>query len=107
MSYQALFFDFDGVLVDSVQVKTRAFAKLFHLFDPKIQAKVVVHHRKSGGRARRDKFRYYYAEFLKKPLDNAEMDRLCNAFSSLVIDEVVSSLDSGGREISKKMVQKA
>ena len=29
MRYKALFFDFDGVLADSVKVKTEAFAKLF------------------------------------------------------------------------------
>jgi len=42
--YKALFFDFDGVLADSVEVKTDAFSKLFEKFGPEIQAKVVEHH---------------------------------------------------------------
>ena len=39
--YKALFFDFDGVLADSVEVKTNAFAKLFEKFGSEIQAKVL------------------------------------------------------------------
>ncbi len=71
MKYQAFFFDFDGILADSVEVKTRAFAKLFESYGPEIQARVVEHHRKNGGMTRKDKFRHYYAEFLKSPLDDA------------------------------------
>ena len=96
--YKALFFDFDGVLADSVEVKTRAFAKLFECYGPAIEAKVVDHHRKNGGMTRADKFRHYYQEFLGKPLDEAELQRLCNEFSRLVVDEVVSAPEIPGAE---------
>ena len=90
MQYEAFFFDFDGVLTDSVEVKTRAFARLFEPFGIEILARVVDHHRKNGGMTRKEKFRHYYAEFLKKPLDDTKMERLCNTFSSLVVNEVVA-----------------
>jgi len=96
--YKALFFDFDGVLADSVEVKTRAFAKLFESYDPAIVAKVVEHHRKNGGMTRVDKFHHYYREFLGKPLDGDEMKRLCGDFSRLVVDEVVSAPEIRGAE---------
>lgn len=98
MKYQAFFFDFDGVLADSVEVKTKAFAKLFESYGPDVQAKVVDHHYKNGGMTRRNKFRYYYTEFLKKSLDDMEMERLCRTFSSLVVDEVVSSPEIPGAD---------
>ena len=60
MNYKAYFFDFDGVLADSVEVKTLAFAKLFEEFGAGIQEKVVAHHRNHGGMSRYDKFRHYY-----------------------------------------------
>ncbi|MFC1825671.1 HAD family hydrolase [Thermodesulfobacteriota bacterium] len=91
MFYQAFIFDFDGVLADSVEVKTRAFAKLFERYGPAIVAKVVEHHRNNGGMTRVDKFHHYYREFLGKQLDEAELQRLCNDFSRLVVDEVVSA----------------
>lgn len=98
MPYKAFFFDFDGVLADSVEVKTRAFAKLFESYGSAIEAKVVEHHRNNGGMTRVDKFRYYYREFLGKQLDEAELQRLCNDFSRLVVDEVVSAPEIPGAE---------
>ncbi len=96
--YSAFFFDFDGVLADSVEVKTRAFAKLFESYGLKIQARVVDYHRKNGGMTRRDKFRYYYKEFVNKPLDRYQLEKLCSEFSSLVVDEVVCSPQIPGAE---------
>lgn len=95
---EAFFFDFDGVLADSVEVKTRAFAKLFERYGPAVEAKVVEHHRKNGGMTRVDKFYHYYREFLGKPLDDGELQRLCDEFSSLVVDEVVSVPEIPGAE---------
>jgi len=96
--YQAFFFDFDGVLADSVEVKTRAFAKLFECYGPVVEAKVVEHNRNNGGMTRVDKFHHYYQEILGKPLDKAELQRLCNDFSRLVVDEVVSAAEIPGAE---------
>jgi len=96
--YKAFFFDFDGVLVDSVEVKTNAFAKLFEKFGSEIQAKVVEHHRNNGGMTRKDKFVYYYQNYLKKPLDHVEMEQLCNTFSGLVVDNVVAAPEIPGAE---------
>ena len=96
--YKALFFDFDGVLADSVEVKTKAFAKLFEKFGSEIRAKVVEHHRNNGGMTRRDKFVYYYQSYLKKTLDHVELDQLCSAFSELVVDNVVAAPEIPGAQ---------
>lgn len=96
--YKALLFDFDGVLADSEEVKTEAFASLFEDFGPEIQALVVDHHRKNGGMTRIDKFHHYYREFLGKPLDEDDLKRLCGDFSRLVVDEVVAAPEIPGAE---------
>lgn len=48
MEYSAFFFDFDGVLADSAEVKTMAFCILFKSFGPHVQNMVVDHHRENG-----------------------------------------------------------
>ena len=98
MHYQAFFFDFDGVLADSVEVKTRAFAKLFEPYGPEVVSKVVAHHRHHGGMTRVDKFRHYYHEYLGKSLRTEEMTDLCRRFSELVVDEVVAAPEIKGAE---------
>jgi len=93
---EALFFDFDGVLADSVAVKTRAFARLFEDHGPEVAAKVVRHHLEHGGMSRFDKFRHYYREFLGRPLSEAEMADLCARFAELVVEEVVAAPEIAG-----------
>jgi len=103
MKYSAFFFDFDGVLADSVEVKTKAFAKLFESYGLEIEAMVVDHHRRNGGMTRRDKFRHYYNAFIREPLEEEALETLCNEFSSLVVDEVVAAPEIPG---SKDFLEK-
>lgn len=94
--WQALFFDFDGVLADSVEVKTRAFARLFEPYGPAVMTRVVEHHRRHSGVTRVEKFRYYYQEFLHRPIDDQEITALCQRFARLVVDEVVAAPEIPG-----------
>ena len=91
MSIKAIIFDFDGVLVESVDIKTRAFARLFENEGPEEARKVVDYHIKNMGVSRFDKFRYIYSEILRKPLPEEQFKNLCERFSRLVVDEVVTS----------------
>ena len=96
MRYEAFFFDFDGVLADSVEVKTRAFGLLFEPYGPEVVAQVVDHHRNHGGMTRVGKFCHYYREFLKETLTDEMLAELCQQFSRLVVDEVVKSPEIKG-----------
>ena len=42
--FQAILFDFDGVLCECTDVKTEAFAKLFESFGEEVVKKVMNHH---------------------------------------------------------------
>lgn len=98
MYWEAFFFDFDGVLADSLEVKTTAFARLFDPFGPEIVRLVMDHHRRHGGMTRVDKFRHYYAEFLDQPLSETGLEELCRDFARLVVDEVVAAPEIPGAE---------
>ena len=98
MHYEAFFFDFDGVLADSVEVKTRAFAKLVEPYGPEIVERVIDHHRHHGGMTRVEKFHYYYREYLGTPLNDNEMAELCRRFATLVVDAVVAAPEILGAE---------
>lgn len=87
----AILFDFDGVLAESMNVKTEAFRILFEKFGEDIVKKVVKHHIENGGISRYEKIRYYYSEYLNKPISDKEVDEIAEKFSSLVINKVVES----------------
>ena len=89
--FRAIAFDFDGVLAESVDVKTRAYALLFQEEGEDVVRQVVDFHLKNGGVSRFEKFRFYYSDILHRPLSEKRFQELCIRFSRLVVDEVVSS----------------
>lgn len=89
LRYGAIVFDFDGVLVESVDVKTRAFASLYEEHGKEVVAAVVAHHLQHGGLSRFEKFRHCHLAFLGRELSAAEELALGERFSALVEDAVV------------------
>lgn len=89
--YDAIIFDFDGVLVESVDVKTNAFATLYSEYGEKIVEKVKEYHLLHCGISRFEKFRYYHESLLFKTLTKEEEIALGDRFSQYVEDAVVES----------------
>jgi HAD superfamily hydrolase (TIGR01549 family) len=89
--YQAVFFDFDGVILDSVDVKTRAFETMFEAYGPEAQQEVVQYHLSNGGVSRFDKFRYYYENILNIKISEHEVQELSKKFAELVVQGVIDS----------------
>ena len=91
MNIKAIIFDFDGVLVESVDVKTRAFAKIFEDKGKEVVRQVIDFHLKNGGVSRVNKFKHFYKEILSCSLSEKKLEELCNTFSRLVTNEVINS----------------
>src|SRR4051794_13966661 len=85
--YKGIVFDFDGVILESVHVKARAFRRLFDAY-PEHQDRIVQLHLQQGGLSRYEKFRRIYADFLHLPLSDEEMVRLDTAFGTMVDEEM-------------------
>ena len=56
------------LLVESVDVKTQAYARLFGEYGEGVVSRVVDYHLTNGGISRFVKFRVIYSEILNKPL---------------------------------------
>lgn len=91
--------DFDGVVLESVDVKTRAFEALFLDEGREAADRVVAYHEANGGISRYEKFRWAYREVLRRPLSDAQEKALGDRFNALV-EEAVSSAEwvPGARE---------
>lgn len=88
---RAIFWDFDGVIKESVEVKAEAFARLFEAHGAAVQDRVRRHHRAHGGMTRRDKIRHYFTAFVGRPVDEARLDEACDRFGRLTRRAVVDS----------------
>jgi beta-phosphoglucomutase-like phosphatase (HAD superfamily) len=56
---RVLFWDFDGVIKESVGVKTEAYTRLFEPFGAAVAARVREHHEAHGGMSRFEKLPLY------------------------------------------------
>jgi HAD superfamily hydrolase (TIGR01509 family) len=91
MKQKILIYDFDGVICDSVHIKTEAFVELYAQYDEKIQQAVKAYHLKHGGISRYEKFNYFETELLGKPPTKERIEELAQAFTQLVKEKVIAS----------------
>lgn len=89
MKNSAIIFDFDGVLVESLDVKTEVFGKLYAKYGTEIERKVREYHLANGGMSRHVKFRWFHENLLGKTLSPEEETALAESFSDLVENAVV------------------
>ena len=88
---EAIFWDFDGVIADSVDVKTRAFAEMFEPYGEPILKQVIAHHEQHGGISRVEKIDHAYRCFIGQPLSADELEEKCRIFSGIVMQKVVDA----------------
>ena len=86
---KTIIFDFDGIIVESMDIKARAFAFLFKDY-PEHVDEIVKFHMLHGVMSRFEKFEWIYQNLLHKPLSESEMLELGKQFANFVYQEVVS-----------------
>ena len=91
-----ILFDFDGVLAESVNIKTEAFRSMYLPFGNDIANRVVNHHIENGGMSRFEKFKLYHEKWLGIKLSPRLLEQLTEKFSMLVLKGVVSSPEVKG-----------
>ena len=100
---RAVIFDFDGVILESANIKTEAFLALFAHY-PEHRDAIREYHVRNVGISRFRKFQWIYAELLKTPLGEAESTRLGDAFSRIVLEEILKCpFVPGARELLKDL----
>jgi phosphoglycolate phosphatase-like HAD superfamily hydrolase len=88
--YKIVFWDFDGVIKESVEVKTNAFRELFRSFGEEVMVKVTTHHINNGGMSRFNKIPIYLTYAGIDPTEK-NINDFCNQFAILVENSVVNS----------------
>jgi len=86
---KTIIFDFDGVILESLDVKTEAFRKLYQPYGSSISNKVVKSHIANGGISRYEKIKEYHKQFLGEDISDKRLQKLAQKFSEMVVDEIV------------------
>ena len=88
--YDLIFWDFDGVIKESVSVKTDAYVELLSPYGSDVCKQVRKHHLANGGMSRYDKIPLYL-KWAGLEQNDADVQNFCGKFSSIVKDKVIAS----------------
>lgn len=86
-----IIFDCDGVILDSVNIKTNAFAVLFEHYGEDIVKAVVDYHLNNSGLSRYEKFKYCFRELLNQELTDSVMAQLDYEFNNLSFQTILQA----------------
>lgn len=103
---KTIILDFDGVIVESVDIKTDAFKELFKSYPDK-QDEILNYHLANNALSRYIKFEYIYREILKKKYNEEVKNKLGREFSNLVFQKVIECpYVTGAKDFLKSFSEK-
>jgi len=89
-SAKIIFWDFDGVIKESSEVKTEGFKNLFRSFNKDIVDRILEHHRNNQGVSRNEKIKLYL-NWIGLSREVTILDKFCNEYGKLVYQSVLNS----------------
>lgn len=89
--YKCFIYDFDGVVCDSVNIKTDAFLELYRLESEQNKFRIKKYHLENGGISRFEKLKYFENTILNRDISQSELLVKAEKFSLLVKQKVIDS----------------
>jgi phosphoglycolate phosphatase-like HAD superfamily hydrolase len=104
---RAIVFDFDGVILESADIKTEAFLELYREYGEEFVEQVRAHHLANTGISRFKKFAWIAENLLKQPLSEADSVALGERLSSLALAKVLAApMVPGAQTALEQLVQR-
>jgi phosphoglycolate phosphatase-like HAD superfamily hydrolase len=88
--YEAVLWDFDGVLLDSNPVREIGFTATLQSFPSSEVQQLLEFHRANGGLSRYVKFRYFFEEIRNEPVSDEQISMWAQRFSGFVKSKLFS-----------------
>lgn len=88
--FDTIIFDFDGVIVDSKEIRILGFKKIFEEFPENLVKKIIDYHNKNGGISRYEKIEWFYKNLLKKNIDQETLDIKAFHFKEIMLKEMIN-----------------
>ena len=87
---KTIFWDFDGVILDSMPIRDYGFAKIFEDFDKELVDRLLEYHTLNGGLSRYVKIRYFYNTLLNVEVSDEKVQEYADKFSTIMRNELTN-----------------
>ena len=68
--FKNIIWDFDGVIIDSSEIRVFAFRQMLNDYPPNMVDKLIDFHKKNDGLSRYVKIDYFFSNIINQSLDN-------------------------------------
>jgi len=89
-NFKNIFWDFDGVIIDSMAIREKGFREIFSGYDSILVDKLIAYHECNGGLSRFVKIRYFYEEILRISIDDETINSLAKNFSHIMRRDLIN-----------------
>ena len=89
--YNSIIFDCDGVLINSNQIKTKAFWEVANRHGEKVANDFVAYHKSNGGISRQEKFRHLYSNILGEEVCFNTVTKDIDDYAKIVSGELIGA----------------
>jgi HAD superfamily hydrolase (TIGR01549 family) len=86
--FKVVILDFDGVILESLDIKSKAFLKVYKEY-PEYAGEITRYHLENGGVSRYKKFVHINTNILGIPISDIEIEKMAITFSEAVVDEML------------------
>lgn len=93
MAIKVIFWDFDGVILDSMEIRDYGFKEIFKAFRQTEIDLLLDYHRLNGGLSRYVKIRYFFEEIMKRAISEKEILDYASRFS-MIMKEALTNKDN-------------
>jgi len=91
LKYKHLIFDFDGVLVESNEIRFDGFRLLFKNYPQDQVERLVLYAKINGGLSRYEKIKYFFKQIRNEPIRDDNVQLLAKQYSELVKQKVIDA----------------
>lgn len=85
-----IFFDFDGVILDSMDIRDYGFKTILSPYDRFNKMKdFIKYHRFNAGLSRFHKIRYFFKEYLDEEISDEKVNEMAEEFSKIMRKELI------------------
>ena len=88
--YKIIFWDFDGVILDSVSIRDQGYWHALKNHQKEHIEKLIRYQQLNGGISRYVKFRYFYEEILGKEISEDQVNRYAKSFSEYMVQRLTN-----------------
>lgn len=90
MAVKNIFWDFDGVILDSQKIRVNGFKEIFKNYPKDCVNKLIEYHINNGGLSRFNKIAYFFNDILKQDISNETLQDYANKFSDIMRKELIN-----------------